>query len=117
MEYNLWEEVYFMVKKTASSLMGLLYILTPWFLGYQDNKKLVLICFIWGIALFLCSLLSLVISTPKAALNWIAIFIGVSFMIYAGTLNLNSHGVFMSIVLGLVTIFLNYCIIMPPNSE
>lgn len=106
-----------MVKKIVSSFIGAWFVLTPWILGYEGDKKVVALCALLGAALSVFSLLSLLKWKRASIFNWAALFVGVIFIIVASEFDLHLNHFLLSIALGLSVVLLNFYIIFPSGSE
>jgi hypothetical protein len=103
------------VKNLFSALIGVWFIVTPWMFNFVENTHAFVICMILGSIQVIFSLLAWGKSGKKAWQSWISLFIGISFIIYPNIYHLDIAAYSLSVLLGFVTLLLNYSNLFPDN--
>ncbi|MEI7027062.1 SPW repeat domain-containing protein [Paenibacillus sp. y28] len=101
------------VKNVCSALIGVWLAFTPWLFDFTDHRSALLTCVLMGAIQCVCSLLAIGRSGRTSWPNWLALLMGVSFLIFPHVFDIAVSLFFLHIIFGFITIVLNFCSLFP----
>ncbi|MEC0228738.1 SPW repeat protein [Paenibacillus alba] len=104
------------MKNLLCACMGIWFLVSPWVFGFEANASALYSCVLFGSLQFVLAILALGKSGSKVWPNWICCVIGVLFIVVPNVYHLELMAFFSFVVLGFMTILVNYSNLYPDQS-